>query len=101
MNTGQGKERAVFKIIGEVDHHNAKSIKERLSKAILKNDIKEMVIDLSELRFMDSSGIGVIIGRYKELKKRGGFLYVKKPNKTIDKLFKLSGVYQLVKKIDQ
>lgn len=101
MKAVQKKDRTVFRIVGEVDHHNARDIILKISKAIEKNNIKEMVMDLSELKFMDSSGIGVIIGRYKELKKRGGNLYIKNPNKTVDKLLKLSGVYQLVRKIDQ
>ena len=85
------------RILGELDHHTAASTRESLDK-LLSEDVREMVLDLSGLTFMDSSGIGVLIGRYKVLAARGGKLKVAKPNTQIDKILRLSGLYSILDK---
>jgi len=59
-----------------------------------------LVFDLSALSFMDSSGIGVIIGRYKLMKSLGGQVYIVSSNKTVDKLLLLSGIPDIIKVTD-
>lgn len=53
---------------GELDEYNAKQAKETLDDMFEGNDFNQIVIDLSELEFMDSTGIGMLIGRYKKMK---------------------------------
>ena len=89
----------VLKISGELDHHSAGAIKEKLCKMTRGSGVKNIVLDLKELRFMDSSGIGVLLGRYKELKAKGGRIYVANVSKNVDKLLKISGVYQVISKL--
>ena len=60
---------------------------------------RRLVMDLSELRFMDSSGVGVVIGRYNQMARRGGSLAVRKPSSQISRIFDLSGVYQIVERL--
>ena len=55
--------------------------------------------DLNDLRFMDSSGIGLIIGRYKLMSRRGGSVAVSGPDAHIDKIFEMAGLYQLVERL--
>lgn len=90
----------VFRISGELDHHNAETVRKQLDSVIKKKGLCNIVLDLKELRFMDSSGIGVVLGRYKILQKRHGNLYVRNVGKSVDKIFKMSGLYQIIKKID-
>ena len=86
------------KLCGELDHHTAPMLRKKLDDAIKNDDIQTMVMDLKELGFMDSSGIGLIIGRYKQLKKRGGAIYVKNVCPQTDKLLQVSGMYQILRK---
>ena len=58
--------------------------------------LRHLVFDLSRLEFMDSSGIGLVIGRYRQMTRRGGRVSVKNADKRIDRLFQMSGVYKLV-----
>ena len=75
MNIAKTKRSCpVFRISGELDHHNAQSVRRELDGVIKRYSLSEMILDLKDLKFMDSSGIGVVLGRYKLLKKRGGNL---------------------------
>lgn len=87
------------KVFGELDHHSAKSFAEKLDALITRESIRILELDLKNLTFMDSSGIGVILGRYKKLMARGGKLYVSNENKIIKKIFSLSGLYQVIERI--
>lgn len=88
------------KIIGELDHHCSAEIKEQIDNRIISEGISTLVFDLSALSFMDSSGIGVIIGRYKLMKSLGGQVYIVSSNKTVDKLLLLSGIPDIIKVTD-
>ncbi len=86
-------------LFGELDHHSADQVKEDLDNLIRRfNDIN-LILDLKNLSFMDSSGLGVILGRYKKLKAKGGRMYIKNANPQIEKVFVVSGIYQIIKKI--
>ena len=63
----------------------------------LKNP--EFIMDFSEVTFMDSTGIGVLIGRYKKLKTKNKPVYIMNPNNHIEKIFKMSGLYEIMPKI--
>ena len=85
---------------GELDHHSATSLKEKLDSAILSGgEGLLLVLDFTAVTLMDSSGIGLLLGRYKLLKKNGGELAVKGLSRQIDKIFRLSGLYRIIKKI--
>ena len=85
---------------GELDHHSATSLKEKLDSAILSGgEGLLLVLDFTAVTIMDSSGIGLLLGRYKLLKKNGGELAVKGLSRQIDTIFRLSGLYRIIKKI--
>ena len=56
-------------------------------------------LDLSELEFMDSTGIGVLIGRYKKMKDRSIPIYICNPSSHAEKIFKMTGLYEIMPKI--
>jgi stage II sporulation protein AA (anti-sigma F factor antagonist) len=87
------------KLTGELDHSSATRIREELDNLISDPGVKRLVFDMNELCFMDSSGIGVILGRYKTMIRRGGTVAVKAGNRQIDRIFELSGLYQIIEKL--
>lgn len=62
----------IIQVPQELDHHNAAIIREKADRIIERQNIKDVVFDFAETSFMDSSGIGVIMGRYKTIKFLGG-----------------------------
>lgn len=89
----------VFRLIGELDEHEAEFVRRKLDKELAENDYAAVIFDLERLSFMDSTGIGVLIGRYKIAKKASKIVYVRNPSTTIDKIFKMSGLYEIIKKL--
>ena len=88
---------AVAMLKGEIDHHNAKEIRSQLDSYIISSQPRELTMDFSNISFMDSSGIGLIIGRSKLMKECGGTLVVHSPGAYIRRVLKLSGIERLVK----
>lgn len=104
-----GKEEARFEISGrcliimlneELDHHNAIQIREKADRIIERNHIKHIIFDFSGSSFMDSAGIGVIMGRYKKVIFIGGKIAVASVNSAVDRIFRLSGLYKIIEKYD-
>lgn len=89
----------IFRLIGELDEHSAEFVKRKLDEKLANSDYSAVVLDLSRLSFMDSTGIGVIIGRYKIVRKQNKRMYVKNPSPTVDKIFNMSGLYEIISKI--
>lgn len=90
----------VLRLVGELDEHSAEFVRRRLD-AVLNDSgaFSGVIFDLSRLSFMDSTGIGVIIGRYKLIRKQNKPVYVRNPSATVDKIFKMSGLYEIISKI--
>lgn len=84
------------RLTGELDHSEARRLREEMDALIDETGTKRLLLDLSGLDFMDSSGIGLIIGRYKRMKRRGGSVEVVGSNPRIDRIFDMAGLYQLV-----
>lgn len=87
----------IVKLGSEIDHHQAESIRSKIDQLIDINSIRALIFDFSNTVFMDSSGIGVVMGRYKKMRDLGGDVGLIHVNTHIQKLLKLSGVYRLVK----
>lgn len=80
----------------EVDHHVAKEICQELDRLIETYSISELVLDFSKTEFMDSSGIGVVIGRSKTMRFRGGSIVATGVGKRVDTILRSAGLYQLL-----
>ena len=81
---------------GEIDHHNAQGLREKIDQAFEPTDCRQIVFDLAAVSFMDSSGIGMIIGRYKNANKRGGSVSVVGMNAEVSKIFQISGLAKII-----
>ncbi|MFW5649494.1 MAG: anti-sigma F factor antagonist [Candidatus Alkaliphilus sp. MAG34] len=88
----------IVKFNGELDHHVAKDIRTEIDETINRRKTRNLILDLNNMSFMDSSGVGVIIGRYKRIKELGGKVSVIHVTAQIDKIFTLAGLYNIVGK---
>jgi stage II sporulation protein AA (anti-sigma F factor antagonist) len=86
-------------LYGELDHHSAEQFKTELDDVIAKYRSADLILDLKNLSFMDSSGLGVLLGRYKKFKIYGKNMYIMNANRQIEKVFDVSGLYRIIKKI--
>lgn len=85
---------------GELDEYNAAAARGRADELIEANAACERVIlDLSGVRFMDSTAIGFLIGRYKKLKRAATPMYIQSPDFAADKILSMSGIYTLIPKL--
>ncbi len=82
---------------GEIDHHAAKSMREEIDAAVEFNMPSLLILDFDRVTFMDSSGIGLVMGRYKNLQKNGAKLNLCNLPPNIYKVMKLSGIERLAK----
>lgn len=87
----------VVKIEGELDHHEAERVKRAIDEEYEKKSCKNMIFELKNLTFMDSSGIGVIIGRYKKVKNNGGKVAIVNANQYLKKVIEVSGLLRIIK----
>ncbi len=82
---------------GELDHHSAREMREAIDNAIELNMPELLVLDFSAVGFMDSSGIGLVMGRFRNLQKTGAKLHVTGTSPQITKVMKLAGIERLAK----
>ena len=82
---------------GEIDHHSAVSVRGKIDSAIIESGVNKTVLDLSNINFMDSSGLGLIMGRYALMQRLGGELTLKSPNERVVKIFELAGLGRIIK----
>jgi stage II sporulation protein AA (anti-sigma F factor antagonist) len=82
---------------GELDHHSAENVRIKIDNNIETMGFPNLIFDFSELNFMDSSGIGVIIGRYKKVSEYDGKVGIINMRSNIRKVFELGGIFNLIK----
>lgn len=93
-------DRLVFFLNGELDEHYAKGVREYMEDVLSgQMNVKKVVFNMSGLTFMDSTGIGMLLGRYKRLKKQGVNCYIEQPTVSVEKILELSGIYEVMPKI--
>jgi anti-sigma B factor antagonist len=85
-------ETAILRISGEVDISTAPQLRERLQQL----ESRSVVVDLSAMTFIDSTGLGVLVGAFKRLRERGGDLVLRAPTRSARKVLELTGLSQLV-----
>ncbi len=83
------------KLSGELDQHSADRVREALETALDDEYVKRLVFDMEGVGFMDSAGIGVILGRYRRLSARRGSMNVVNARKNVERILRMSGVYKL------
>ena len=90
------QEAVTVVIGGELDHCSAPQVRQQLDDLLMDESVVHVVLDLENLTFMDSSGIGVLLGRLRKLSARGGSLSVKGMRPSVEKLFRLSGLDRVI-----
>lgn len=86
---------------GDLDLHTCPPFKDALADALEKHaHVKHLIFDVSNLTFIDSSGLGVILGRYRAVQARGGRLFFVKANAHIKRVLRLSGMHRIADFVD-
>ena len=94
-------DRVIVGLAGELDHCCAQRVRRELDALIADPAVRWLILDFSALQFMDSSGIGVILGRYRLLRDRGGQVAVTRMNAHVARIFHMSGMDRVIRQLDQ
>ena len=86
-----------IKLDGEIDHHSAINVRSDIDELIFEIRPKKLILDLSSISFMDSSGLGLIMGRYSLIKEFGGTLLLRSPTVAVMKILSLAGMEKMIK----
>ncbi|MBE4910365.1 anti-sigma F factor antagonist [Bacillus luteolus] len=86
-----------IRLAGELDHHTAEELRQRVTSKLEENKINHIILNLEKLSFMDSSGLGVILGRYKQIKNNGGEMVVCSISPAVKRLFDMSGLFKIIR----
>lgn len=89
-------ETLLASLSGEIDHHSARGIREQVDEAISRAIPQKLIMDFAHVTFMDSSGIGLLMGRYKQMSVYGGAVWVTGLNTQQKKVMRLAGLDRLV-----
>ncbi len=98
MNIKKEGTYLVIDLEGEIDEHTCKQIKTSVDLEYDKTNTKNIVFNLKNISFLDSSGVGMILGRFKKVNDRGGQVYVTNVNEQVDRIFSMSGMYRVIEK---
>ena len=87
-------------LCGELDEYTAQTARNTLDNLLdTQKGFIQIVMDLSELTFMDSTGVGVLIGRYKKMRDQNKPIFITNPSRNAERIFKMSGLYEIMPKI--
>ena len=95
------KRELVIKFSEEIDHHNCSVIKVKSDYEIQKYLPKKVVFDFKDVKFMDSSGIGMLIGRYKQIIRCGGCAEMKNVSRDVKRVFEMSGIFKIIPLVEE
>ena len=84
----------------EIDHHQAGFISENADRYLMRKEVCNVVFDFENTRFMDYSGIGIIMGRYRKISCFGGRVYVIHADKQIQRILKMCGLNKIVEVLE-
>ena len=90
-----------IKMPKEVDHHNAGKITAQADEMICKSEVKNLIYDFADTEFMDSSGVGIILGRYKKITCFHGKVYAIHANLQIRKILHMSGLQKIIEILEE
>lgn len=90
----------IITIHGEIDHHSASGLRKDIDFIVKKDNPKKLVLDFSDVSFCDSSGIAVVLGRYKLMSSIGGFLELTRLPPAIRKIFDMADIGRIIKIAD-
>lgn len=81
---------------GELDHHSATAVRDEIDHTMESFQCRHLVLDFEKVTFMDSSGIGVVLGRYNKVTKKGGRIFLAGCSEFVEKILYMAGVFTVV-----
>ncbi|MDD6572901.1 MAG: anti-sigma factor antagonist [Thermoflexaceae bacterium] len=90
-------DRMIIRVGEELDHHITKELRENIDTMIDKGIVKNIAFDFSTTGFMDSAGIGLIMGRYKKIEPLGGSISIVGTNPAIERIIRISGIHKIIR----
>lgn len=94
------KKIMVVELFGELDHHQAAKCRVDIDKAMENYSSKDLVLDFSKITFMDSAGIGVILGRYRKITEKGGNVVIASCSRQVRNILNLAGIFSIIRYTD-
>lgn len=91
-----GEHKLSVMLAGEIDHHSAAEMREKIDEAVCIFKPSELILDFSDVGFMDSSAVGLIMGRYKAVSYYGGKVKVHPGSDRSERLLSISGLRKIV-----
>lgn len=83
------------RLSGDIDHHSAHGIGSEIDKELMRNGVRNLALDFSDTGFMDSSGIGLIIGRYRKVSAIGGRVFLYGMNSSVRRMLDMCGLEKI------
>ncbi|QAS50715.1 anti-sigma F factor antagonist [Halobacillus litoralis] len=90
----------LVRLDGELDHHEASRLRQSWQEHLQINGVEHVIVNLEKLSFMDSSGLGVMLGRYKEVQAKGNEMVICSISPEVRRLFDMSGMFKIMKLTD-
>ena len=90
------EDTVIAEIGGEIDHHRAGSVRSQIDEALFAKMPKKLIIDIGRVDFMDSSGLGLIMGRLAKAKEIGAALILRNPSARVMKMLKMAGLDRVI-----
>lgn len=95
------KDVLLVRLAGELDQCSASGIRRDLDQMLLDPRVRHLVIDLRDMPFMDSSGLGVILGRYRMMQERGGTVSLMHLSPQVKRVYDLSGMARIIPVVEE
>ena len=96
LNFENNEDKLIVYMSGELDHHSAEEVRNIIDDRLDRDSYNKLIMDFGGVSFMDSSGIGVVIGRYRKLHLRNGKVCVTNIKSSVKRVFELSGMFKIV-----
>ena len=96
INFDREDKQLVVEITEEIDHHVAEKIRRKVDNEITRYMPRKTIFDFSRVSFMDSAGIGMLIGRYKMMRLIGGSLEIINISETVKRILEMSGINKII-----
>ena len=86
---------------GEIDHHHTYDLAERIDESLINDCPDNLVFDFKFTKFMDSSGVGLLVGRYRKMQSLGGKVYLRNVRGHMEKILQVSGIEKIIGRYEE
>lgn len=95
------KDVLIIYLSGELDEYSCAEARRKIDCILDRQNYRCVVMNLSKLSFMDSTGVGMLIGRYKKAQRQNKNIYIQDPCLHVEKILRMSGIYKIMPRISQ